>query len=385
MQVIDLFSGIGGFSLAAKWAGMETVQFCEQDQFCQKILRKHWPKIPIHNDIKTLTKQTIINGGIWNESKSTILVGGFPCQPWSTAGKRRGKEDDRHLWPEMFRIIREVRPRWVVGENVAGIVRMGLDDVLADLESEGYTCRTFIIPACGIGAQHRRDRVWVVAYSEHNGLASCEVAGSGETRNGRCQTRQNQTKQSEGSGLSPVIADSKTIRQSKSRLSKRKNEKLTNVGIIFENDSNTQSIGSQGDTEPDCCQSGSGQKPIPQHAGVHGDQFFAHTDSAGHEKQQLPAFAGDVGAGGVWQSMSETKRTWGRGQAESRVCGSIDGFPAIVDAFTVTPWVSKEETGKGYKNRIKALGNAIVPQVVYQIFKAIYDIEKGMQSESVFF
>ena len=161
MRVLDLFSGIGGFSIGLESAGMETVAFCEQNPFCQKILAQHWPTLPIHSDI------TELNG---YEYRGTVelVCGGFPCQPFSVAGKQLGAEDDRALWPEMLRVIREVAPRWVIGENVSGIIPMELDKVLSDLEGEGYTCWTFVLPACAIDAHHRRDRVWVVAHSDSN-------------------------------------------------------------------------------------------------------------------------------------------------------------------------------------------------------------------------
>lgn len=159
MKVLDLFSGIGGFALGLEAAGMNTVAFCEQDTYCQKVLKKHWPKIPIHSDI------TELNG---YEYRGTVdlVCGGFPCQPFSVAGKQLGTEDDRALWPEMLRVIREVAPRWVIGENVSGIIPMELDKVLFDLEGEGYTCWTFVLPACAVDAHHRRDRVWVVAHTD---------------------------------------------------------------------------------------------------------------------------------------------------------------------------------------------------------------------------
>jgi DNA (cytosine-5)-methyltransferase 1 len=162
MRVLDLFSGIGGFSVGLHEAGMETVGFCEMDSFCQKVLKKHWPNVPIHSDIKELDG---------HEYRGTVelVCGGFPCQPFSVAGNRRGAEDDRALWPEMLRVIREVQPTWVIGENVTGIVAMELDTVLSDLEGEGYSCQTFVIPACSVDAQHRRDRVWVVAYADSEG------------------------------------------------------------------------------------------------------------------------------------------------------------------------------------------------------------------------
>lgn len=164
MQIIDLFSGIGGFSLGGHWIGWKTVQFCEIDPFCRKVLAKNFPGIPIHLDIKTLTRDTIIRNGIWQPNKPTIVVGGFPCQPFSVAGKQGGKDDDRYLWNEMLRVIATIKPTFVVGENVPGIVSMALDTVLSDLEREGYTTETFIIPACSKNAWHKRDRVWIIAY-----------------------------------------------------------------------------------------------------------------------------------------------------------------------------------------------------------------------------
>lgn len=154
--VLDLFSGIGGFSLGLERAGMQTIAFCENDSFCQKVLRKHWPNLPIHENIEELD-------GRQYRGTVDLVCGGFPCQPFSVAGKRGGKDDDRALWPEMLRVIREVEPAWAIGENVSGIIHMELDNVLSDLEGAGYSCQSFVIPACGVDAQHKRDRVWIIA------------------------------------------------------------------------------------------------------------------------------------------------------------------------------------------------------------------------------
>jgi DNA (cytosine-5)-methyltransferase 1 len=156
MNHLDLFSGIGGFALAAMWAGHETVAFCEIGKFQRKILKKNFPKVPIFEDIRKLNAKEL-------PKTIDVITGGYPCQPFSVAGKRRGNEDDRHLWPEMLRIIQGCRPLGVICENVVGHVSMGLDDVLFDLESEGYTCGTFIIPACSKNKPHLRERVWIVA------------------------------------------------------------------------------------------------------------------------------------------------------------------------------------------------------------------------------
>lgn len=169
MRHLDLFSGIGGFALAAQWAGFETVAFCEIEDFPRKVLEKNFPGVPIHRDIRDL------DGSEYEGIE--LITGGYPCQPFSSIGKQKGKDDPRHLWPEMLRIIKQARPAWVVAENVARHVTNGLDTVLHDLESEGYAARPVIIPACAVGAPHQRDRLWVVAHTEgkrkHGALAEC--------------------------------------------------------------------------------------------------------------------------------------------------------------------------------------------------------------------
>lgn len=165
MNHVDLFSGIGGFALAARWAEIETVAFCEKDTFCQRVLRKHWPGVPIYDEIRTLDLKFACEAGV------DILTAGFPCQPFSVAGKRKGKEDDRYLWPETFRVIKECRPTWLILENVPGIVSH-LDPILEDLENEGYAWQAYLIPACSTGAPHRRERLWIVANIDGNGCNS---------------------------------------------------------------------------------------------------------------------------------------------------------------------------------------------------------------------
>ena len=214
MNHVDLFSGIGGFALAARWAGIETVQFVELDPFCQKVLQKNFPGIPIHDDIKTFTYTKAIqndkrrcgsvevasrNGESGDTSigpcnQPFLLTGGFPCQPFSCAGKRRGKEDDRYLWPEMLRVISEAKPTWVIGENVAGFINMGLDDCIPDLEREGYEVQPIVIPACAVQAPHRRDRVWIIAHRlsrptkiRHAGTVECENGKEGDGRKTKIQ------------------------------------------------------------------------------------------------------------------------------------------------------------------------------------------------------
>ena len=179
MRVLDLFSGIGGFSLGLEAAGMETVAFCEIDPFCRQILKKRWPDVPIFEDIFKLNKAELVKAGVMSDAKPIdVICGGFPCQPFSVAGKQRSKDDDRYLWPEMLRVITEVRPRWVIGENVPGIIKLALDDVLSDLENIGYTCQPFTIPACAVNAPQKRDRAWIVGYAKHDGSSANEERGS---------------------------------------------------------------------------------------------------------------------------------------------------------------------------------------------------------------
>ena len=163
---LDLFSGIGGFSLGLEaTGGFETVAFCDVEKFPRKVLQKHWPGVKQYKDIKELTYEKLKADGI---DTIDILTCGYPCQPFSVAGRKKGEKDPRHLWPECFRLIKECRPTWVIGENVSGHIKLGLDTVLENLESEGYAVRTFSIPASAVGANHKRERVWIMAYSELN-------------------------------------------------------------------------------------------------------------------------------------------------------------------------------------------------------------------------
>lgn len=161
MNVGSLFAGIGGFDLGLERAGMTIVWQVEIDDYCRKILAKHWPDVPKYGDIREC--------GAHNLEAVDLVCGGFPCQPFSQSGKRQGQADDRYLWPEMLRVISEIRPRWVIGENVSGLISLELDTVLSDLEGQGYSVGTLVIPACATDARHRRDRLWIIANAAGNG------------------------------------------------------------------------------------------------------------------------------------------------------------------------------------------------------------------------
>jgi DNA (cytosine-5)-methyltransferase 1 len=177
LKILDLFSGLGGFSLGLERTGsFETIAFCDNDKYSKLLLQKHWKGVKIYNDVKEITKEKFIADGI---QFPDIITGGFPCQPFSVAGKQAGTDDDRHLWPVMFRIIQEFTPRWVIGENVKGLTNIQdgvvFETVCTDLEGEGYEVRTFNIPAAGVGAPHRRERLWIVAHRKESMVNTDDV------------------------------------------------------------------------------------------------------------------------------------------------------------------------------------------------------------------
>ena len=207
LRHLDLFSGIGGFAIGLEsTGGFETVGFVEWEKFPQAVLRKHWPDVPIMGDIKEVVGDEF--------GEINIITGGFPCQPFSAAGKRRGAADDRWLWPEMLRIINKAKPDWVLAENVAGIVKMELDTVLADLEAEGYTCGAVIIPACAVNAPHRRDRVWIVANSRNGAWWNGEQGSIERNGKGKLETGFGSTQATEAprpSETPKVVANAKCM------------------------------------------------------------------------------------------------------------------------------------------------------------------------------
>ena len=294
MTHASLFSGIGGFDLAAEWMGWENLFHCEWNPFGQQVLKHHFPNSISYNDI-TKTDFSIHRGQV------DILTGGFPCQPYSQSGKRLGKEDERHLWPEMLRTIQEVQPRWVVGENVLGLVNWNgglvFEEVQTDLEAKGYEVQAYVLPACAKNAPHRRDRVWFVAYSNINGLHKFNCYNEIKSTNGRINAFSNLNKSIDDG----IIANSEQLRLEHGKKSRN----------INESQSKTQRKGS-----------------------IITSKFEANG--------------------------------WARFPTFTPVCGGDDGISRELDGITFSKW---------RKESIKAYGNAIVPQVALEIFKAIQEFE----------
>ena len=323
----SLFSGIGGFDLAASWMGWDNVFHCEWNPFGQKVLKHHFPNSISYNDI-TKTDFTIHRGTI------DILTGGFPCQPYSLAGKRKGKEDDRHLWPEMLRAIREIQPRFVVGENVFGLIGWGgglvFNEVQADLEAAGYEVFPYVLPACSVNAPHRRDRVWFVA---HRNDTRNPTSRSGT--NGNRQTKSSEWKQSqfEHSGFGDTW-DATNPNSNGQQRSNGKHEINTSEGGF--------------DAQCNIKQMGEWDNSNTNNQGLEGRTFNGSTESIWEERNE--------------QFARYVPSNWQNFPTQSPICTGDDGIPTELDGITFSKWRNES---------IKAAGNAIVPQVAYQIFKAI--------------
>ena len=323
---LSLFSGIGGLDLAAEWAGFQTVGQCEWADYPTAVLEKHWPDVPRWRDIRTLTKESFYERtGL---ETITVLSGGFPCQPFSTAGKRRGKEDDRYLWPEMLRVIHELRPAWVIGENVPGLVNLALDTVLSDLEKEGYEFQCFLIPACGVDAPHKRERCAIVAHAidgripvrrngEFQNLA--EVGGGGNHHRGRTAAAVTGERWKNQPGLCGVDDGLRAE--------------------VHGTAADPKSVGLQG-----------------RRTGSVLDTKFTNCSSRERERE--------TEAEPVPQQAVRTGRSFSVGQdwpAEPGVGRVAHGVPARVD-------------------RLKCLGNAVVPQQFYPFFRAIAELETHLST-----
>ena len=329
----SLFSGIGGFELAAEWMGWENLFSCEWEDFPQKILKYYWPNAEHYGDIKK-TDFTIWRGRI------DILTGGFPCQPYSQAGKRLGKEDERHLWPEMLRAIREIRPRWIVGENVLGIVNwnggMVFEEVQADLEAEAYEVQPFILPAAGVGAPHQRYRTWFVAHNtgartrEDIGRLRGVSDGLGEW----------------AKGFTPHAHNPGTL------IGLRVNREWAKEMQGGQSQSESwKNCRDAADTTKFRCGKGGGEYNNNREWAICTNKQNKWREVWGEFKNGYELYY---------------KRNWQDFPTQPPICGGDDGIPTQLDGITFPKWRNES---------IKAYGNAIVPQVALQIFKAIQEYD----------
>ena len=321
ITTLDLFAGIGGFALGLEATGhFRTTCFVENEPYCQAVLKHHWPDVPVLGDIRNVRRKEL------PDPSPGLICGGFPCQPFSHAGKQRAQDDPRHLWPEMFRLIRECRPTWVVGENVTGLINLGLDEVLSDLESEGYATRTFNLPACAVGAPHLRQRLWIVAHSD----SESEPDG---TFDGNARQRQ--------LGFE-FMADTKRGRRGQNR-EQRGLDKVSRSGAHAKLPIKKSS--------PDVADPISPGTGMEEHRG----------SGQGRESPNPPqpeVLRQEDGAGGPEGLATNSGRPEEWWEVEPSVGRLVDGLPNSVP-------------------QLRALGNAIVPQIAKEIGEAIHAAETG--------
>lgn len=449
---LSLFSGIGGLDLAAEWSGITTVGQCEWAEYPTKVLEKHWPGVSRWRDIRTLTGDSFYERtGLRTVD---VISGGFPCQPFSVAGKQRGKEDDRYLWPEMVRVIKELRPTWVVGENVTGIIKMALPDILSELEACGYRTRVFHIPASGVGARHHRYRVAIVGHAEHNRLSATAVAGGVETSGRGQQEGQDASGKFEGAGepgdgtamgraenlenascrrcskpenvceqprgaeperASEVVADAQSIHER--RLPIRKEQAVAGFSSSGKDVQHTDCTGRKEqhtseksdesgffgggcDAGNVCNTAGQGLPDGPGiQVGGHGTQEqeperpdcnVSDTDrSTVMRRRPCKATSGENGECREHnRDGKEEHAEWQRRSAQPGLGRMADGISGRMDRdldFIINHYWDDEpdvpRTATGIPDRVgrlKALGNAVVPQQFYPIFQAIADTEEAI-------
>jgi DNA (cytosine-5)-methyltransferase 1 len=345
----SLFSGIGGFDLASEWMGWENVFHCEWNPFGQKVLNYYWPNAISYYDI-TKTDFTIHRGGI------DIITGGFPCQPYSSAGKRLGKEDERHLWPEMLRAIREIQPTWVVGENVRGLTNWNgglvFDEVQAELESEGYEVTPFLLPACAVNAPHRRDRIWFVAYSIDNRYSPKRNKISKKDGIQEIGRKEMDTREFNRTSFPSNASDSDN--KGLERSASKRIQGNEGRGNRIQNAITTRTCNERNTTDS--------ERIRLEHSTEGGEIRRKETDASREGSQSTLSTKAD-GNG--------YKSKWDNFPTVSPICSRDDGLSDRLDGITFSKWRNES---------IKAGGNAIVPQVVHQIFKAIQQYETTRQA-----
>jgi DNA (cytosine-5)-methyltransferase 1 len=329
MNHASLFSGIGGFDLAAEWMGWTNLFHVERDEFCRDILRHHFPNTQSYEDIKQF------NGYPW-AGHVDVLTGGFPCQPFSTAGQRQGVSDDRYLWPEMLRVIREARPTWVVAENVRGLTSwsggMVFDQVITDLEGEGYQVLPTVLPAASVAnCPHKRDRVWIIAYAHGSRNDRAPGQDVGTKPKGRVQEWHEVVFSVESNGLRGLPASADDLGWNRWWSEQRERRAGSGSGDIAHGRPSVS--GNTADTYRSLLESGYRERE-------------AQGSADSPIRAESPRVPGD------WQAFP----------SQPPLCGGNDGLPTELDGITFSKW---------RKESVKAYGNAIVPQVAYQIFKSI--------------
>jgi DNA (cytosine-5)-methyltransferase 1 len=359
LKHLDLFSGIGGFSLGLEaTGGFETVAFCDYDSYCQKILRKHWPWVTIYDDIKELNHEKLNSNG---HTKIDIITGGYPCQPFSVAGRQQGEKDPRHVWPEYFRLIKELRPTWIIGENVSGHVKLGLDTVLENLESEGYSARTFSISASSIGANHQRERLWIIAHSNNAGdrTSQSSVDRHGQKTN---QRREGFT-QPESSGHGEDLENTGRSRRSGSEF-QRKNENEIgekNANQFERSSSSSQSNVANTSTHRSFDESernirGLAKESSRKEETRHQPSVCIKTRSSKRSKNMVHS---DSERLEKWESIGENF------SQEYQTLIGADWWSTEPDVGRVANGVPKRV------DRLKSLGNSLVPHIPYYIGMSI--------------
>ena len=376
----SLFSGIGGFDLAAEWVGWENIFHCELDPFCRQVLNYYYPKTQSYGDIKE-TDFSSYRGRI------DILTGGFPCQPYSTAGKRLGKEDPRHLWPDMLRAIREIQPLWVVGENVRGLISWNgglvFHEVQSDLEAEGYEVLPFLLPAAGVNAPHRRERIWFIAYSGGIGRKEKRRNSHGKIENeafGRDLFIRAERSCEVGTASDTDSDGGPYQEYNRTELSEEKREfsygsdhgpaSDTNFSGLQETGTKQQAAGFEqhgelGELTADASFTGlEGQTGKRVQTGT--GRTYRIRD---HQSARISGIEG-------WENFPQTQPTvciGNDGISDQLDIGSVfEGIPFPVKPITFSKWRTES---------IKALGNAIVPQVALLIFKTIQELQIKFQMQ----
>ncbi|QDP60366.1 MAG: putative cytosine-specific methyltransferase [Prokaryotic dsDNA virus sp.] len=380
LKHVDLCSGIGGFSLAFEEVGLsKTIMFCDTEKWCRDILAKHWPNVPITEDVKELA-----NDPERNVPDCDILTAGYPCQPFSVAGKQRGTEDDRHIWPYIFRIVAHKRPTWCVFENVYGHVGMGLDEVLHDLESESYATRTFIVPASGIGARHKRDRLWIVAHTDRQSEPTStkheqrlsDVAHTDSFN--RRPIQEPQGRQEESTIIGQPISNSRGNVAHTDSPRQQQSYKEMERGTSKQPDSSSvqsrENVGNSSGTRLERANNNGKLSDRFQQELTQRSKVVAHaigSELKGSRKKQIHGQSNVQEQFG--RSGENQREQW---SAQPELGGMADGIPTRMDGFdgwdTEPKDIPRVVTGiTGRATRLKGLGNAIVPQIAMNIGLAI--------------